>query len=172
MSFMWTCDWCGDEIVRDKQQMVTVSANADKKGLKRERWCSGYVGHYHGKCWAEVHEAIDLIHEAAPGLAAIPVASAKDVLSSRPHFVDDLPLFMENGLWNGAMHCETLGGLIETGRLDVQNLRREGIVTLGQLCSAIDDESLRLIRGVGPRTFAEIRGSLERLLAAAREGVA
>src|ERR1700722_9205209 len=54
MTYIVTCDYCGESIELRAEQMVTINATGDKGGPKRERWQDGWIAHYHVQpCWIE-----------------------------------------------------------------------------------------------------------------------
>jgi hypothetical protein len=151
MSYLIICDFCGREIDREgsAEQMVTVNATGDKGGPKRERWKSGYVGHYHhGECWTRVFRAIEAIHLQGESLEAIPTATPAQLSELRPGGqLDHEPLWRSDTDTRPRYETRDLG--LEKENLSPTEFRRAGIETVGHLRAAIRDRSLLRVKGVG-----------------------
>jgi hypothetical protein len=91
MSYVVTCDWCGQPIARgdgDGPRQSYMSLQADGHS---GRWTSGSMGQYHDdnvddtgeSCFGKLNNVLKLASSWAPTLEAIPTASAQNIARLR-----------------------------------------------------------------------------------------
>jgi hypothetical protein len=92
MSLAYTCDYCGERIDDDEENYATISARGTAEDDGEScgwRSVSGWIGHYHATlaqpCYDRVRDAIDLVREWAPAVAALPTTSEPTPPALTPH---------------------------------------------------------------------------------------
>lgn len=81
MSFVYTCDLCGRAINPDDYMATIAIDGRDEDGT---RDLNGWLGHYHSVgCRGEVVKRVQLIHELAQTIEAIPTISGQAVAARR-----------------------------------------------------------------------------------------
>lgn len=89
MSFTYSCDWCGRDVVPD-DDMATLSVEGTHRGKSTfaDRTAAGeidgYLGHYHQHgCWEQIRDRVYMVHEHAQALESIPTISGQAVAARR-----------------------------------------------------------------------------------------
>lgn len=150
----YSCDWCGETV--DPDEWVELRTSRPRRSRLSED--SGYIGHYHEDCWTSVHGALHAAHDMGQDLEALPTGHGPDELWDRQLFEEKWVTGVKG---NGRMCLSE--------RLDREGLSLEGqrwpihtwgIRTLGDLHRAVEDGTLLMIKGIGPKTFDAIRCSV------------
>jgi hypothetical protein len=140
MSIVCTCDWCGETVPDDDR----VTLRTERLLRNRLAGGDGYVGHYHEECFDSVREALHAAHDIGQDLGAIPSAGDGPL---------DEPIFEEGRYAKVRDSLEATGLTLHPVAFEI---KQYGILTVGALIQAVETGELLKIRGIGPKTFAQV----------------
>ena len=149
------CDWCTDRVAAE--EMVTLHIGAGPASS----WITGYVGHYHSSCWAEVWEGVAEVTEfydrdhsdvELHKLEEIPVATEWEIASERSTYTKAPPAEGQRPILVG--DDDSLLRVLEKAKIPTRYN-----VPIGSLTQAarMTDGELRALRGIGPKAIRAIR---------------
>jgi hypothetical protein len=172
MSLAYTCDYCGQPI-DDDELFAAIEARGhfpSEHDISDGRYQSDALGHYHTEargdepaCYQRVRDALDLVREFAPMLAALPTT---DELAERRDAAARLPRH-GGALGRPRRRQEIVRGPGGIAGLQLpygvrMQLFDAEILTIAEVQRRVADGSISDVHGLGPSRLKALRAALER----------